>query len=1792
MSYLKPNTAGVYDIPSANIDTLYIKGKKFQDYISDLVFEDQLEASEITEIKLLLEYLDTTGLNSAWTVTNSNVNETLRSAITALQTRLANIDTTALTQSSVLTDDNRNSVLKSRLDTAEGDIDGVENKTRFITEASITGTGNNTVSTYTTLVGPTTEQNGSTAIKLNVKNAGSDLVGYEIKSNFNNSDYALNESTYSHNAGRLTLAAETVRIQATDQCRIGTFKDRDGFSEMDIKIGGQGNKVNIASIDEQNPTGPLTQVWIGKLGGTTSRSTEVSLEGNIYVGNARFPGLDKTDKFTWTQLGSFIKTIGIPAWVVSFALTSAIPNFEYSDCWVMKDGGFGTNKKGDVATSNNPKLNSLVVFNSSVNVARLTPIEGTFVASGTISKTTLNGSIRNSVFLDGGGDNKICFKHHNISASDITDWAVSEANDKVNVIEIGGDSGILVHQGASSTGATLQITNSCNGSIKMSLDNDGTKGGAKPALEVMPYDNTGTFQTMTRIGFYPGLNQGTGKVGSYQLEVNQELDRDGIAVAQTNITTGTTIVNKINANSINTPGTITGVDVVGSTSISAPTATATSLVINGNYTGNTDARLYKNADNKLMWNGAEVGAGGVSSGGITYMLNLASNITNPDPTPTETIITAAYSGNAQRTITQAITANTAYYIAKYTTEVFDEASNPVLTGLQQLNQYVAWNSQNQVGQIYGRLWFQATAVGSATLYQRTYASPVTTTAATLINGTPIPTPKGLYNIKFQRVVFPNINVVVSNGPVVLRFRVEGLVSGSWTTLATMAGGAPEFLTTTSNITITLNEAIDLNQTTAGATAVRVVLFISSGTGTISQTSAGGADLGAYSLIAVGANTPGLFRTMLYDGTNAKINTPYSTTPTLIEYDLAIDAPYNVSAFPTPTLSTDLYFIQPAGGFANHSITLYFNEGTISHYHSTISPTQTIPTLAQVLNSGATASQPINMNTNKISGITALEGAANGNWNVKEITAGTNISVSSTTGTYTITNNAATQDVAAGTGIQIAKNGSTATITNNAATQDVAAGTGISIAKTGSTATITNNAATQDVASGFGISIAKNGSTATIINNASVQALTASSGISIAVDTPTRNATITNTGVLSVSAGTGISVSTTNGVATITNTNVGATAVAVATTTRDEHETLMEVGALPRKPDYWGTNWSVAGGSIGRHLDIYVSIDGKVIVSAIHSSGIKRNTNYGIGDFTISAPIVDAPVITTVCGTSSGSRLFAFGFYVSQTLVQSLAFFSSIDSGLNWSRITSNTFTGLTQSERVRCSGDGTYILASDSVQIAGARFLISTDGGATWTRRTLNEALASGNTRGVAISRSGAVQFILYVNNAQTDSRIFQSLDYGATFSEVLGHVAGAYWNRIESDATGRFVYATRFESVNAQTTAVYRSENYGASGSWVLAGMNSIEDIWVSATGQFVAGVSDPNTSINNDRFLAYSVDYGRTVQVINLGNTTLFRTINGSADGSVLVLGSSNETEGSPSYTGDGLIRIAREGQQNIQDLVVNGGTLTKVGGVYTIATDELWFSGGFEIQTGNPQSKVDFDFLSAGKIDLTQYNIRYEIDCYWSTGTNSYIYPLLAINDVRNIDLGNYDNGLSYDQLSGLTNWTNNINNGVYGGAEVYAQTYRNRFFCGYFPASTTNPAAPTNDQIRQRSLIKGTLSLHRRPTGQTGIVDASPNARDILNIFSCDNYATRFYSGMSYLLNSSVQQGTDYGVNHQRINGTAIFPAEPAWSYNALGAGSQIAAGVFRLGFHLSEGGTTTLLRPRAAHYTYRIYRERK
>ena len=1734
MSYLKPNTAGVYDIGSANIDTLYVRGKKFQDYITELVFEDQLEQSEIDEVKTLLQYLNTSGLSSEWIIDNNNKNQDLKTLINDLQTKLANIDTTALTESSVLTNDNRNSVLKTALDTAtsdltaltsrvttaegdidnletrmttaegdidnletrmttaEGDIDGVETKTRFIVGASVTGTGDNTFSSYSTRVGPADGvEKGSALIELNMKNGpANELIGYTIKSNFNNiDDLNENESIYSHRDGRLTLLAKYMRLQAAQQIRIGNFAEYgDGFSAMAINIGGRGNKINIGRIDSQNATGELTEINLGVLGGATERNTNTSIDGNVYLAGARFEDMDTSTPFNLASLIALMSS-GPPSWVVGFF--SGATTFPYSDVWCMK-GGFAGNKDGDVETRNSIMLEELYVVNKSV--LNITPKVGFFLAKADYSCTQLIGDHRTQVF-----EGEIVLRNNNITSSSV-DWAFTDADDKCNVVNIGGDSGILIHQGASDEGAPLRIINSCNGSVKISIHDDGTHEYPYPGLEVKPYDDDGNLRTMTRIGFYPGQNQGNGLAGSYHLEVNQELGRDGIAVIYTDTfgNQGGDKINKINANSINTPGTITGIDVVGSTSISAPTATAGSLLINDNYTGNTDARLYKNADNKLMWNGAEVGAGGVSSGGITYMINVASNITNPAPTPTETIMTAAYSGNPQRTITQAITSNSAFYIAKYTTEVFDEASNPVLTGLQQLNQYISWNSQNHTGQLYGQLWFQATAIGFGVLYQRTYASPVTTTPATELNGTPIPTPKGLYNIKFQRVVFPNINLVVTSGPVALRSRVEGFdFFNGWVTLSSISGVAPTYMSTTNNLTITLDSSQIINQTSSvgGKTALRLVLYIDSGTGTISQTSAGGEDLAAYSLIGLGVNTPALFRTMLYDGTAAKITIPHSTTPTLVEYDLAIDAPYNVSAFPLPTLSTDLYFIQPAGGFANHAVTLYFNEGSISHYNSTVSPPHTTPTLAQVLNSGATASQDINMNSHKISGITTLEGAANGNWNVKEITTaeGSGISVTPTNGSYAIANSGV---------ISVA----------------AAAGT------SGITATTTNGAVI-----------------------------------------------LQNSGIITINEGTGISVTTTDGVATITNTGIGT--VSVLDNIRDEHQSLYEVGALPRKPDYWARNWSVADSQAGAHRDMYVSVDGKIIASAtgLENTPIRYSTDYGTtwNDGNVSWPNFEW---LSICGTSNGSKLFAFARDGVEAITGlALRLYSSTNQGATWTQITSSVFAfdnadGITTINRVRCSGDGKYILANISNVGINGRILFSSDGGATWVVKNISANLPAGFTNGVAMSRSGAVQFLTWISNTgTTNSGVFRSMDYGATWVQTYAHIEGANWTHIECDATGRFVWATRYANINTQDSQAYRSENYGYY--WYPAGMNSIADIWVSGTGQFIAGVSVPNSAVIDNqqysRFLAYSVDYGRTIQIYSLGNTTTFRTINGSADGSVLVVGSVNFSEGSnPSYSGDGLIRIARQGRPSYS-----------ISGFQDV---ELFHTGISNINSGA------YSLNWATRIDLTQYNIKYEISInydYLASQSANPAFIELGLNSVRGS--ANSTGSSSY-QVPVVTNWTNIINNGAFGYADEYNQTYRHRFYCGYRPPSTWGP------DYRNRQYLSGELSMNRRAAADTGYSpDYSVNSYEILNKFTSDHYIMVKKASSNtehYIYSPDIVAAGD---QHQRIHGTAIWNAAAGsqWTNN-------LAIGINNLTLYFSDNNNQSSFYARPAEIQYRIYRVRK
>ena len=1739
----KVNNAGIYNFDNLNTQTLYIKGKRFEDYILELTLEDAFDLDQINELKLILQYLNTSGLTTEWIVNNDNINAQLKTLIVALQ-----------------------------------------NKTRFITEASVTGTGDLTTSTYTTSVGPASGDKGISIIEMKQKNApDEEFIGYRIKSDFDSEDYDDNETLHSHPHGRFTIDCSTMRLKATQQIRIGSFTQYDDSSTgTAINIGGRGNHVNIGCIDALTTSGTQTQIQIGQQS-STKQNTSTRISGNVYLSDARFEDMTRSNALTITSLAALLKA-GIPGYILGYVTGSKIA---YSDVWCMA-GGFVNTKVGDVETRNSVTLEELYVVNK--DVVAIKPRIGFFLAAADYSCTQLSGNHRTQVF-----DGDIVIRHNNITSTDV-DWAFTEANDKCNVLCIKGNDGILLHQGASSNEKPITIVNSCKGGIDLRLTKGGTRSGGEglSILHLPGTINNGPTDAFVRIGTYMGGAQGT-SYGSYVLEVNQyngaagqpETAREGMVVAKAvfNGVDFTQLLNVINADSINTPGTITGINLVGSTSISTNQATATSLVISGNYTGNTAARLYKNADNKLMWNGAEVGAGGASSGGITYMINVPTNITNPNPTPTETIMSAAYSGNAQRTITQAIAANTAYYIAKYTTEVFDEASNPVLTGLQQLNQYLSWNSNNQTGQIYGRLWFQATAVGSATLYQRTYASPVTTTAAQLINGTPIPTPKGLYNLKFQRVVFPNINVVVTSGPVVLLYRVEGYdFLNGWVTLATMTSAGQSVASTTNNLSVQLDHVIEINQTTStGAkTALRLVLFITSGTGTISQTSAGGADLGAYSLIGIGANTPGLFRTMLYDGTNAKIITPYSDTPTLIEYDMAIDAPYNISAFPQPTLSTDLYFIQPAGGFNNHAITLYFNEGSISHFHSSIAPVTATPTLANVLNSGATASQPINMNGNAITGITSLEGASNGNWNVKEITAGTNIGRSVTNGNYTINNTAPVQDIAnSGTNISVSVTSNTATITNTAPVQNIDnTGTNISVAINASTkvATISNTAPVQNIDNtGSNISVAINASTkvATISNNAPVQNVTGGSGILVEINPTTKLATITNT--------------------------IG------AQVTRDLLAATSSVGLVPRKLGHYATNWGQISTPV-KPADIFVSHDGRNCIylpaPAQGNVYVQYSNDYGATWFNSNLLTFN---YESVCGSITGETLYisrndsVTGY--APNLVYTTRLYKSVDYGITWNEITldrtqgaANTFYNR-YAGKIICNSDGSIVVLTTYYQAPSSNpnngsLYISANGGTTWVLRSLTTLLS--NAYDICMSANGSIMFAAVEGNFAGSSDngtggIYRSLDYGVTWARVRTQLAlgsSYFWGIIRCDATGRFLLACD-QSYNPSevTGQIHISDDFGTTWTWYGDEQaRGARVAFVSPGGNLM--IVGHNTYYNSR--IRISEDYGKTWRLaynmnVLTGESTI-RSFASNYDGSLLLL----------TTTGPNIIYRSFEERGKIvlgstsKDFTIS----SDFGGGYTFVNDPtitLWYNGRLNFDSN--AGVYNCSWGTTAKIDLTQFNIRYEIDINYSyldinTRVTADSYIQMGLNAVTSTQAFSSSN--QYHTHS-VTNWTNIVNNGVQGGSEEYNQTYRNRFYCGYRPPSTW----AANYRNRQR--LSGELSYNRRTSTDPGISpDDSSNSREIINRYTSDHTIitkTETSNANMWSIYSPTNSAT--GDQHQRIHGTSLWMVsqDNLWTANE-GAGTALSQGIYNIALAFQSLGSFNTTYARPAECNIRIYRVRR
>ena len=256
-----------------------------------------------------------------------------------------------------------------------------------------------------------------------------------------------------------------------------------------------------------------------------------------------------------------------------------------------------------------------------------------------------------------------------------------------------------------------------------------------------------------------------------------------------------------------------------------------------------------------------------------------------------------------------------------------------------------------------------------------------------------------------------------------------------------------------------------------------------------------------------------------------------------------------------------------------------------------------------------------------------------------------------------------------------------------------------------------------------------------------------------------------------------------------------------------------------------------------------------------------------------------------------------------------------------------------------------------------------------------------------------------------------------------------------------------------------------------------------------------------------------------------------------------------------------------------------LTKEVTYFNNNSNVLWASGSLITTTDTAYQFIDWS-SSAGPIELNKFNIRYEIECYWNYSNSSYPPTYIVMGPNNNTASDNTPNAdTSNMYVGGVTNWTNIISGGTFGNiTQGYNQSYRNRFFCGFAPATSGGY------DKRWRTILNGELSLQARPTGQSGITDLSTGERNIFNRFTCTNYTT-LLTGNDWWRILQVGAGSDINDSHQRIDGTAIYAAQMFWEYNTESVVGQIA-------LRLTDGVGPYNTTPRGAQYIYRIYRVRK
>ena len=1073
-------------------------------------------------------------------------------------------------------------------------------------------------------------------------------------------------------------------------------------------------------------------------------STQTNLRGDIYTNQAYFKSLNTSSIYGWTDFITLINSTNLPAYVAS-AVISSILDFMPSD--VLRMNG-SISKSGDVQTTNDVRVQEFKMFNTSVIGVDILSKFLAFMLKGNATITTGLGDIALQTF-----SGHAFMRNNNISTTAI-DWAVTEQRDKCNIVSIQNND-ILIHLGAASAGGDIEVINSCGGDIVFKNGTNGLKSGTTSVMKIK-YNNN--FLDQIEMGLIdPALNWAT---NNSKLFVSQLFNQtNGITVGSPDVFPGTnhkfSHYNSTNAN--------TG-----------------ALILQDGYAGTTNKALYTTeSGQKLFYSGTQIypplpqNVGGV---GITYLIQNPTTANAPQTiTMSET-----YVSQPSRSITLSSYNNNTNYLLATVRGTIPVAGNPVISGVMQHEQWATYTA-NQTGQIWDVVNFRATSSqnvvydhpteGNTTynnvlryIYPKTNtteintSSPVYTAFIPVCNNSATLT---LHSITITRVAL--------SGTGTNNVRLE-LVNAAGTTIHTFTdvaytNGIAQTITFGGSLT-----TINISNTTA----VRFKFTNLATNPTIIQTAITGAQGVNGLMYIIHGSASQVYSTLLHDGVNNKTTLTNNSTANYI-LTLPI-ATMDITQLYEPNIELETRFIQPSGTTTNHSVALLFNDGFLSHLDSTFSTTTTVPTIQQVLTSGNNAG---NLN---ITSLGTIEPSAITGWNVKEISAGTNISRTISSGTYTIANTAPVQNAQAGTNIGVSIASNTATISNTAPVQDAQAGSGISISKSNGVATISNTAVVQDTQAGSGISISK-------ANNV---------------------ATISNSGVTEIIAGNGLTVSTGTGVVTISQSifqSLGSI----------NDQQILDVSLFQNRQKYYGVRWKEATGlSQLSYNDCYISITGQVVVICNTLTNGSATTLTVSNDYgkTFNTALMTSPsyVWNGICGSATGHIMYALSSNPKKIA-------KSTNFGYDFTAMADPFNLDWTNSvpSFISCSSDGTFVMISDQRSGSNGKVYTTGDGGTNWNSYniTSNPAMAGDS----CMSSNGLIRYIIMieVSGHLTQAGIYRTNNYGNAWEkrQSKANTADNNFRRIDCDATGRVVVASR--DVGTLTSII--SRDYGQT--WVSIGVN-----------------------------------------------------------------------------------------------------------------------------------------------------------------------------------------------------------------------------------------------------------------------------------------------------------------------------------------------------------------------------------